>query len=262
MERWRGKVAIVTGASSGIGAALVKDLVHYGVQVVALARRDDRLKEIRDSLPAGQKALVHPIKCDITQEEDIKSAFAWVEKNLGGVDILVNNAGVLRMTAALKPDNSQDIKDTINTNVIGLAFCTREAYHSMKRRNVSGHIFLVNSLAGHRVPDFGPSMSSSVYAASKYAVTALTEIYRQELANAGTKIKVTSISPGPVDTEIFPGAINMIKDKVKILDPEDISESIIYALSTKPHVQVQDIILRPLAVDMPSLVKQLTTEKK
>ncbi|PSN29530.1 Farnesol dehydrogenase [Blattella germanica] len=93
MERWTGRVAVVTGTSSGIGAAIAKELVKKGVKVVGIARRVERVEALSKSLKS-EKGELHPLKCDITKDDEIKKAFAWVKSNLGGVDILVNNAAV------------------------------------------------------------------------------------------------------------------------------------------------------------------------
>ncbi|CAD7079074.1 unnamed protein product [Hermetia illucens] len=245
MERWQNKVAVVTGASSGIGAAVVKDLLEAGLIVAGLARRYERMTALRNSLPAEQQSRLHPIRCDVSNEEDVKQAFGWIENNLGGTDILVNNAGIAKGGVCLiTPDNTAPIREIIETNVMGVVYCTREAFNSMKSRNFDGHIVIVNSIAGHQVWNFMNTGLSSlnIYAPSKFAVTAMTETYRQEFANAGTKVKITSISPGLVDTEI-------ISDKMRdkpILQPEDISNAILFAISTPPHVQIHELTIKPV----------------
>lgn len=192
MDRWIGKTAVVTGASSGIGAAIVIDLVKAGVNVVGLARRKERIEALRGSLPASVTGKLYAIKCDLTQESDIKSAFNWIEANLGGTDILINNAGIIKTMNLLDPENTDNLRETIDTNVLGVVLCSREAFHSMQKRNVNGHIIHINSCAGHKIPYFvGLYPSFNIYPSTKYAVTAMTEVMRQELQNFGTKVKVT-----------------------------------------------------------------------
>lgn len=190
MERWIGKVAVVTGASSGIGAAITMDLVKAGMTVVGLARRTDRIEELRALMPESVSGRLHAFKCDITKEDDIKSAFDWTIKQFGGVDVLINNAGIGRPTKLIAADNSTAIREVLDTNVMGVVLSTREAFQSMKSRNVDGHVILINSVAGHSVPRI-EGMSFNIYAPSKYAVTAITEVLRQEFQMEGTKIKVT-----------------------------------------------------------------------
>jgi NADP+-dependent farnesol dehydrogenase len=191
MERWQGKVAVVTGASAGIGAATVIDLVKAGMVVVGLARRPDRIEALKSSVPESMQKNLHAMKCDVSQEAEIIATFAEIEKKFGGVDVLINNAGILRTTSLIAPDNSVPLREIIDTNVMGLVFCTREAVQSMKKRGDNGHIVLINSIAGHHVPMSIGMSSLNIYPASKFAVTAITESLRQELISADSKIKIT-----------------------------------------------------------------------
>lgn len=193
MERWIGKVAVVTGASSGIGRAIAIDLAKAGVNVVALARRKDRLDDLQEEISQdGKSAKLYPLKCDVMCEEEIKNAFEWIEKNLGGVDILVNNAGTLRSVNLVDENNTNAIKEVLDTNVLGVVLCTREAFQSMKRRGVNGHVVIINSILGYKVPyvidKFG---SFNIYPATKHALTAMTEVFRQEFQHLQTKVKIT-----------------------------------------------------------------------
>jgi NADP+-dependent farnesol dehydrogenase len=176
MDRWIGKVAVVTGSSSGIGAAIVVDLVKAGMTVVGLARRVERTEELKAQVPERQRSNLHAIKCDVSKEEEIVAVFGDIERRFGGVDVLVNNAGIARATELSGGDNSAKIREVIDTNVLGLVFCTREAVQSMKKRGDCGHVVHINSIAGHKVPIIpGSQRSFNVYPASKHAVTALTE---------------------------------------------------------------------------------------
>ncbi|CAD7079051.1 unnamed protein product [Hermetia illucens] len=246
MDRWQGKVAVVTGASSGIGAVTATKLLENGLSVVALARREERLLENQKTLPENLRARYHPKKCDVTDEEAVKSTFAWIEERFGGADILVNNAGVLTHGVNLSaPDNTEVVRKTVETNIMSVVYCVREAFNSMKKRNVDGHIVIINSVLGHKIPMM-PNGSINMYAPSKFAVTAMVETYRQEFANAGTKVKVTSISPGAVETEIVPNMAAYRKAGMSLLYPEDVSNAILYALGTPPHVQVHELIIKPV----------------
>ncbi|CAD7079072.1 unnamed protein product [Hermetia illucens] len=245
MERWQNKVIVVTGASSGIGTAVVKDLLQAGLVVVGLARRYERMIALRNSLPVEQQPRFHPLRCDVSNEEDVRHVFEWVDNNLGGTDILVNNAGVAKGDICLiTPDNTAPIRETIETNVMGVVHCTREAFKSMKKRNFDGHILIVNSVSGHSIWNFmnNGRFSFNMYAPSKFAITAMTATYRQEFAIAGTKVKITSISPGLVDTEIIS---DTLREK-PMLQPEDISSAILFAISTPPHVQIHELTIKPV----------------
>uniref|UniRef100_T1D4L4 Putative dehydrogenase n=1 Tax=Psorophora albipes TaxID=869069 RepID=T1D4L4_9DIPT len=241
MERWAGKIAVVTGASSGIGAAIAKDLAKAGMVVIGLARRVELVEALKSDLEGSAKGRLHAAKCDVSKEEDILKSFRWIETKFGGVDVLVNNAGVLRETTLLEADNTQMLRDVMDINVMGLVLCSREAFQSMKKRSVDGHIVHISSIAGHKVVEI-PTIN--LYSASKFAVRAITETMRMELRTAGTKIKVTSISPGAVMTEIIPAS--MRDSEIPMLEAEDISQAVLYAIGTPPRVQVHEVIIRPV----------------
>lgn len=116
-------------------------------------------------------------KCDVSDEKSVKTAFAWIVKNFGGVDVLVNNAGIAKTGRIVDADESM-LRDTININVLGVVWCTREAFKSMKERNFDGHFIIINSIVGHAIPA-SDDLMLNVYPASKYAVTAMTEVLRQ-----------------------------------------------------------------------------------
>ncbi|KAL3282663.1 hypothetical protein HHI36_005838 [Cryptolaemus montrouzieri] len=242
MERWRGKVAVVTGASSGIGAALAQELVEYGLKVVGLARRVERIEKMAKNM-AGKSGVLHGLKVDITKTEEIIETFKIIEKRFGPIHILVNNAGVFEATTLIGGDIDK-WKKIFDTNVMGLCVATREAIDSMNRNNVDGHIIHINSVVGHLVP----FETVNVYSASKYAVTALTETLRIELLKAESKIKVTSISPGFVHTELIEatGLTSVSFDEFPTLRPEDVADTAVYALSTPSHVQVSEVMVRPI----------------
>lgn len=188
MDRWIGKCAVVTGASSGIGARITTDLVNAGMIVVGLARRVERIEELKANISTTTTGELHAFRCDVTKEEDVLAAFGWIEEKFGGVDVLVNNAGILRSTKLTATDNTQAIRDVIDTNIFAVVMCTREAFQSMRRRNFDGHILLMNSIGGHSVAFVD---SFNIYQPSKYAITAMTEVLRQEFQTEGTRIKVT-----------------------------------------------------------------------
>ncbi|XP_063233756.1 farnesol dehydrogenase-like isoform X2 [Bacillus rossius redtenbacheri] len=242
MQGHHGALAGKTGASAGIGAAVARGLVARGLREAGLVRRVDKVQELGASLD-GAPGQLHAVPCDLTREEDILAAFQWVDANLGGVDVLVNNAGILHV-APLANGNPEHWREIMKVNVLALSICTREALKSMKKRKVDdGHIIHINSVAGH-FPSRVPGVS--MYAASKHAVTALTEGLRRELVGSGSKVKVTSVSPGVVHTDMVSkfGA-------VKGLQPEDVAASVIFSLSTPPHVQIHEVMLRGVPEVLP-----------
>ncbi|KAF2889127.1 hypothetical protein ILUMI_06844 [Ignelater luminosus] len=248
MERWKGKVAVVTGASAGIGAAAVEKLVDTGLKVVGLARRKEKLDELSKKLQ-NKPGKFYSFKADVSNENDIIEAFTWIKKNVGPVSILINNAGVSKNTN-LVDGEAKDWKAVLDINVLGLCIATREAIKHMRASNIDGHIIHINSVTGHIVTSI-PQLN--VYPASKYAVTALTETLRQELNSIGSKIRITSLSPGSVKTEFREAGgyetseeVKKFFDKAPMLTGEDIADAIIYILSTPPHVQIHELTIKPV----------------
>ncbi|KAK7874027.1 hypothetical protein R5R35_013430 [Gryllus longicercus] len=244
MQRWQGRVAVVTGASAGIGAAIAASLAKAGMVVVGFARRPELVEEQAKALaPARLVAR----QCDVSQEADVKASFAWVRAALGGVDVLVNNAGVIN-ESRLSDGDLDGWRHMMDVNVLGLSLCTREAVTDMKARGVNdGHIIHINSVAGHVVSNRPGFL---MYSASKHAVTALAEGIRKELVADGTRIRVSSISPGLVKSDIFSygNMKELTPDKMfgeDYMEPQDIADAVVYVLGTPERVQVNDIILKP-----------------
>ncbi|GAB0092768.1 farnesol dehydrogenase-like [Sergentomyia squamirostris] len=243
MDQWKNRTAVVTGASSGIGAAITKDLVKAGMIVIGLARRVERVEDLKKDLPPNLQGNLHAVKCDVSKEEEIVKAFTSIDQKFNGIDVLINNAGTFRSTNLIKADNSTAIREVIDTNVMGLVFSTREAYKSMAKHGRNSHVVHINSIAGHGVPFHVEMPSSNIYSPSKHAVTAITEIHRQEFIRSKHHIKVTSISPGLVNTEIIPdGVLEMLGT---YLESEDISQSVLHVLGTPPHVQIHELTIKP-----------------
>lgn len=180
MNKWIGKIAVVTGASSGIGSATTKILASHGVHVAALARSKDKIETFAKELE-NLPGKIHPIYCDVSKLDSIKTAFKWIETNLGDVSILVNNAGIARDTELLSmKDNSKDIQDVINTNLMGVIYCIQEAFKSLKKSGNDGYIININSTSG-QTHHFDPRHKENVYPVSKHGVTVVNEITRGEL---------------------------------------------------------------------------------
>lgn len=240
MEFWKGKVAVVTGANSGMGHAVAKDLLKNGVIVFGLDVNLDKLQKLKEESP---NILLYPVQCDLTAEEQIQTAFDYVEKKGGGVDIMVNCAGIASPTSLLDKGNMDILTKTINTNLVGLISCTKKAYESMDARGTPGYIINISSTSGRSVLNIPGKPRMNSYAPSKHGVTALNTVLRHEL-NYFQKphIRVSNITPGATRTEI--GA-NMAHSKVPMLEPEDISSAVLYLLGQRPRVQIEDIIIRP-----------------
>ena len=245
LQRWKNKVAMVTGASGGIGEALASALAEQGMRVVLVARRKDRLEALAKRLRDGG-AEVEFIVCDVGNESQVIEAFASVAKKWGGVDVLINNAGT-GMMSRLEAGQWTDWCDTLKINVASYALCVREVLPQMKLK-AEAQIINLSSLYAHRdqVANF------SFYQASKFAVRDMTNTLRAELAQPTTHIRVGMISPGMVATEFrgraTSGAFTYESyfEKFPPLLPSDIVDAALYMLSTPAHVQVQDILISPL----------------
>ncbi|CAH0713962.1 unnamed protein product, partial [Brenthis ino] len=239
MERWSDKVAVVTGASSGIGEALTLRLANLGLVVVGLARRVEMVEKLVSQVVG--KGSLYARKCDISNTEDIEATFQWIEEKFGGIDILINNAGTLNKGGIFDVGGLSDeaILSTINVNFCGLVMCSRKAIASMTKRNFDGHIVNINSIAGHYIPF---SLFFNVYPATKHAVTAFTATLLNELATVKSKIKVTSVSPGLVKTQLVTDDVG---SEVPILQPDDVVDAIVFILSTPPNVNISELSIQP-----------------
>ncbi|KAM6933814.1 dehydrogenase/reductase SDR family member 11-like isoform 1-T2 [Xenentodon cancila] len=249
MDRWRGRVALVTGASVGIGAAVARELVRCGMKVVGCARDVEKIQKLAaECQSAGHSGILVPLKCDLTNEEEIQSMFSAIKAEHEGVDVCINNAGLAHPEPLLS-GNTSGWKNMLDVNILALSICTREAYQSMKERNVDdGHIININSICGHRVI---PSSDVHFYTATKHAVTALTEGLRQELREAKTHIRATCVSPGLVETEFAPRLYSNNAEKAsflysqyKILEAKDVADAVTFILSAPPHVRIGDIVMQ------------------
>ena len=236
------KVAIVTGASSGIGYATVLALSKAGAKVAIGARRTDRLDKLQNEVTQnGGEALSQ--KLDVTKKIDCDSFVDATVKKWGRVDILVNNAGLMPLSF-VKNTKVDEWERMVDVNIKGVLYCTAAVIPHMISRK-SGHIVNISSVAGRIVFPAG-----SVYCATKHAVAAFSEGLRQELSPKHN-IRVTSIEPGVVETELT----NTITDKslesflkyvkeIKSLKAEDVANAILFAVDSPPHVNVNEVLMR------------------
>jgi NADP-dependent 3-hydroxy acid dehydrogenase YdfG len=243
MAKLDGKVAVVTGASSGIGEATVRALAAEGAAVVAGARRKERLDGLIEEVTRdGGKAIA--VESDVTDERQVHDLIQRAVEEYGRIDILVNNAGVMLLSTVGKGLSDQ-WRQMFEVNVLGLLYATDAAIGHMKEQG-AGHLVNISSVAGRKVT----RDSSGVYAGSKHAVGAISEGLRQELLE--DNIRVTVVEPGAVETELTDhitdedakeGLSGLLQ--LEILQSEDVANAIAYAVTQPERVSVNEILLRP-----------------
>lgn len=245
------KIALITGATSGIGDATARRLAGNGFDVIITGRRNERLKDLKDKLEK-EGARVLGLCFDVRVEPEVKSAIENLPDDWKKIDVLVNNAGLAAGLVTLQEGDTGDWNRMIDTNVKGLLYVTRHVSPLMIKQE-KGHIINIGSIAGKEVyPD------GNVYCATKHAVDALTKGMRMDMLKHG--IKVTQVCPGAVETEfsivrfhgdeeraakVYEGFDNLLAD--------DIADCILFAVSRPAHVNINDMIVMPTAQATASL---------
>jgi NADP-dependent 3-hydroxy acid dehydrogenase YdfG len=222
------RVLLITGASSGIGAATARQAAGEGWRLVLAARSGERLQELAEELGGSERALA--VRCDVTEWEQQQSMVAAALGAFGRLDAAFANAGFGGPRGFLK-DTPERWREMVLTNVYGAALTIRATIPALS--DSRGHLLLTSSVAGRR------ALPGSLYSCTKHAVTAMGEAARQDLHGSG--IRVTLIEPGMTDTPFFDE-----RPSNALLD-EDIARAVIYAISQPPHVDVNEILLRPTA---------------
>ena len=241
----KNKVAIITGASSGIGYATSLTLSKAGIRVAVGARRTERLQELEKQIIKNNGEILVQ-KTDVTRKSDCDSLVNTIVEKWGKVDILINNAGLMPLSY-FKNGKVEEWEQMIDVNIKGVLYCTSAVVPYMVEKK-SGHIINISSVAGRIVFAGG-----SVYCATKHAVAALSEGLRKELSPT-YNIRVTCIEPGAVETELLEsitdesmtGFIQATKN-METLRSDDIANAILYAIQAPEHVNVNEILIRPTA---------------
>jgi NADP-dependent 3-hydroxy acid dehydrogenase YdfG len=221
-------VLVITGASSGIGAATARRAAEFGYRLALAARSKDKIEALAGELGGADKAVALP--CDVTSWEQQQALVAMTLERLGRMDAFFANAGFGAQRSFLS-ESVEHWKAMIDTNVYGAALSIRASLGHFKEQK-RGHILLTGSVAGRR------AVPGSLYSATKWAVSAMAENLREEVAESG--IKVTLIEPGMTDTPFFENRPR------NALDPDDIARAVMFALTQPPHVDVNDILVRPV----------------
>ena len=221
-------VLVITGASTGIGAATARRAVEFGNRVVLAARSEDKLQALAEELGGEETAIA--VRCDVTSWDDQQALVSTALDRFGRMDSYFANAGFGAARGFLE-ESVEHWKSMIDTNVLGAALSIRASLAHFKEQG-SGHLILTSSIAGRRV------LPGSLYSATKHAVTAMGEALRQEIAESD--IKMTLIEPGMVDTPFFDNPVS------GALEPDDIARAVMFALTQPPHVDVNEILVRPI----------------
>jgi NADP-dependent 3-hydroxy acid dehydrogenase YdfG len=221
-------VFLITGASSGIGAATSRHASAAGYRLVLAARSVDRLDELARELGGDDRALA--LECDVTEWEQQQAVVKTALERFGHLDVAFANAGFGAARSFLG-DTPEHWREMVLTNVYGVALTIRATMEAL--RDSRGHLILTGSVAGRR------ALPGSLYSATKWSVTAMGEAARQELNDTG--VRVTVIEPGMVDTPFFDSPVS------DALEPDDVARTIMFAVSQPKHVDINEILVRPTA---------------
>jgi NADP-dependent 3-hydroxy acid dehydrogenase YdfG len=236
-------VALVTGASSGIGAAIARDLAARGYSIALAARRKDALEGVASAIRTAGGAAV-PLVCDVTKPEQIATCVAHTMHEFGRIDVLVNNAGVMH-NGRIGGADTTEWRAMIDVNLMGLMLMTHAVLPHMQAAR-RGHIVNISSVAGRII-----TVGNGVYNVSKWGVNVFSEALRQEVY--AEDIKVTVVGPGVVDTDLFekignPTAREAFKAFAAGFEPltaDDVARAVGYAVEQPAHVSLNEILIRP-----------------
>ncbi len=242
----KGKIALITGATSGIGKATAFAFAKEGCSLILTGRRTERLTEVGEEIKKRFKTDYIALPLDVRDRQAVNAAIDGLPEFWQSIDILVNNAGLARGLSKIHEADVDDWEQMIDTNIKGLLYVTRAVVPGMVKRG-RGDVVNIGSIAGHEVYPGG-----NVYCATKHAVDALTKGLRIDLVD--TPIRVSSVDPGMVETEFsivrFKGDVERAKNVYKGFQPltaEDIAETILFIVTRPPHVQIADVIIFPTA---------------
>ena len=221
-------VFLITGASTGIGAATARQAAAAGYRLVLAARSEDRLRALADELGGAERALA--VRCDVGEWADQERLVATATERFGRLDVAFANAGFGARRGFLE-ESPEQWRSMVLTNVLGVAYTIRAAIPALRASR--GHLVLTSSVAGRR------ALKGSLYSATKHAVTAMGEAARQDLDDTG--VRVCTIEPGMVDTPFFDSPVS------DALQPDDVARAVLFAVSQPAHVDVNEILVRPTA---------------
>ncbi len=238
------KIALITGASSGIGKASAVEFAEHGVDIIAIARRLERIVDLKDELEDKYKINVLPVKLDVRDKDAVLDYLQNLPDRWKNIEILINNAGLSKGLEKLQDGKIENWELMIDTNIKGLLYVTKAILPGMIERN-SGTIVNIASIAGHET-----YIGGNVYCATKSAVLQLSKALRMDVL--GYDIRVVSIDPGMVETEFsivrFDGdkeKANKVYENITPLTAKDVAEAVWFAVSRPKHVTIEDMVIMP-----------------
>ena len=236
-------VVLITGASSGIGAACAKTFAQAGAKLILAARRQEKLEQLAEQLGKDYGGESYLLPIDVCDRPQVQSALSLPEP-WSNIDILINNAGLSRGLDKVQEASLQDWEEMIDTNIKGLLYVTRTILPGMITRG-RGHVINLGSIAGHQTYPGG-----SVYCATKAAVKSISEGLKQDLL--GTPVRISSVDPGMVETDFsavrFRGdseRANKVYQGLTPLTPDDVADVIFFCATRSPHVNINEVIMMP-----------------
>ena len=244
MRKLEGKIAFITGATSGIGEASAYALAEQGANLIITARRSNILEKLETAIKTKYGVKVFTIKLDVKNKQEVEWAINSLPDEWKNIDILLNNAGLAKGLNKIYEDDIENWEEMIDTNVKGLLYVTRAIVPGMVERE-SGHIINIGSTAGHEAYPKG-----HVYCATKHAVNAITKSLRIDVIDKN--IRVSTVDPGAVETNFsnvrFLGDKEKAKSMYKGLIPlvaQDVAEAVVFCATRPPHANIAEIIMMP-----------------
>jgi 3-hydroxy acid dehydrogenase / malonic semialdehyde reductase len=251
------QIVLITGASSGIGAACARLFAQGGANLVLAARRQDRLEALAAELSQTYSSQTYLLQVDVSDRLPLEAALKSLPEPWNHIDVLLNNAGLSRGLDKLYQGSIQDWEEMIDTNIKGLLYVTRLVVPGMIERG-RGHVINIGSIAGHQTYPNG-----NVYCATKAAVRVLSEGLKLDLL--GTPVRVSSIDPGLVETEFSHVRFRGDSDRAKTvyqgltpLTPEDVADVVFFCATRPPHVNINEVILMPTDQASATMVNRQT----
>ncbi|MCB9209511.1 MAG: SDR family oxidoreductase [Ignavibacteriales bacterium] len=244
MKKLEGKIAFITGATSGIGKACAYALAEQGSNLILSARRTNLIEKIEEDIKAKYNVKTYALKIDVRNQKEVEWAVNSLPEKWKNIDILINNAGLAKGMNKLYEDDIENWEDMIDTNVKGLLYVTRAIVPGMVERK-NGHVINIGSTAGHEAYPKG-----HVYCATKHAVDAITKGLRMDVVDKN--IRVSTVDPGAVETNFsnvrFSGDKERAKSMYKGIIPliaEDVAEAVLFCATRPPHANIAEIIMMP-----------------